>query len=402
MAANPPERIEIIDSLRGFALAGIVICHMVENFIGAPAPANYNEAVHLGMVDNLIDGLIYFFLRGKFIALFSFLFGLSFYIQMDNGAKRSANFGFRFLWRLLLLLGIGYVHSLFYRGDILTVYALLGVFLIPFHKIGTKWILGLTVLLFLGLGRYIVFYLTQGDSIWGGAIDFGPEADWVNKYYAILKNGSIRDVFLDNSVDGHKMKMEFQFGYFGRGYYTFAFFLIGLISGRMRYFRKFREEKKLTRRVLIVGSIVFLIALLLSGWAFMSLGENMAFNNWTAMLGLTGMDVANMALTFIYIALFAILYRKVKPEKWLSKLAPYGRMALTNYVAQSLIGTWLLYGWGLGMIGELRVLHTFGISLLIIIIQVWISQWWLRRFRYGPLEWIWRSLTFFKVFPMKK
>jgi len=180
MSINKPARIRSIDALRGIALAGIVICHMVENFIGAPAPEEFNTAVHPGMIDTIVDGLIFFFLRGKFIALFSFLFGLSFFIQMDNGARRGTNFGGRFLWRLCILLLIGYAHSLFYRGDILTIYAFLGIFLIPFYKVDNKWVLGCAALLFLGLGRVIVFSITNGDSIWGGKIDISPDAPWIS------------------------------------------------------------------------------------------------------------------------------------------------------------------------------------------------------------------------------
>jgi len=88
-------------------MSGILICHMTENYIGSMPPQSFNDAVHVGLIDNIIDGLVFFFLRGKFIALFSFLFGLSFFIQMDNGAKRGKPFGGRFLWRLILLLGIG-------------------------------------------------------------------------------------------------------------------------------------------------------------------------------------------------------------------------------------------------------------------------------------------------------
>ena len=95
MASNASSRIEIIDALRGLARAGICICHMTENYIGTAAPENFNKAVHLGIVDNIIDGLVFFFLRGKFIALFSFLFGLSFFIQMDKGAKSGKPFGGR-------------------------------------------------------------------------------------------------------------------------------------------------------------------------------------------------------------------------------------------------------------------------------------------------------------------
>ncbi len=388
--------------MRGIALAGIVICHMVENFIGAPAPEAFNTAVNPGAIDTVLDGLIFFFLRGKFIALFSFLFGLSFFIQMDNGVKKGINFGPRFLWRLFVLLLIGYAHSLFYRGDILTIYAFLGVLLIPFYRMDTKWVIGFAVVLFLGLGRIIVFSITKGDSIWGGPIDISPNASWISDYYGTLKNGTLLDVFKANAVDGHRHKWDFQFGFFGRGYFTFAFFLIGLYAGRSDFFKNFREEKAFTKRLLIWSSIVLVVALILSAAAFASLGENIALDNWTAMAGLTAVDIANTAMTFMWIAVVVILYRKARPEKWLANFAPYGRMALTNYVLQSIIGTALLYGWGIGLIGELRHLYTFGLALLLIAVQVWFSKFWLVHFKYGPLEWLWRSLTFFKIFSMRK
>ncbi|MEO0526488.1 MAG: DUF418 domain-containing protein, partial [Bacteroidota bacterium] len=136
------KRIEIIDALRGFSLAGIVIVHMVENYVGAPTPEHVMDATRAGIADYIVDGFIAVFLRGKFFALFSFLFGLSFFIQINNAEKQGNRFAGRFLWRLLILFGIGYLHHLFYRGDILTIYAVLGIFLIPFHRIGNKWILG--------------------------------------------------------------------------------------------------------------------------------------------------------------------------------------------------------------------------------------------------------------------
>ena len=147
---------------------------------------------------------------------------------------------------------------------------------------------------------------------------------------------------------------------------------------------------------------MFVLALVVAGVIFASLGEQVVFDNWATMAGLTAFDIGNAAMTFLWIVVVVLLYGKVNSKNWLSKLAPYGRMALTNYVLQSIIGTGLLYGWGLGLIGELRVLYTFGLSLLLIVIQVWLSKIWLQHFTYGPLEWVWRSLTFFKVFPLKK
>ena len=402
MSTNTTERIQIIDALRGFALAGIFICHMVEQYIGAAAPMSFYEATSAGIADQVINALIGIFLRGKFIALFSFLFGLSFFIQMDRGNQKGLNFGIRFLWRLILLLLIGYVHSLFYRGDILTIYAFLGIFLIPFYKLSNQWVLGFSALLFLGLGRYIVFYFTAGDHLFFDVDPMDTESPMVLEYYDTLKNGTIWEVFSANGWEGHLDKMNFQYGIMGRGYFTFAFFLLGLYVGRSRFFQRFREEKKLTKKVLIWSSILLVVSIGITAGAFTSLGPEVKMDNSIAMIGLTAVDLANLAMTLIYIALFVILHHKTKPEKWLAKLAPYGRMALTNYVLQSLMGTVLLFGWGLGYLGELNNTSMFLIAIAAIWLQVWISKFWLQHFYYGPLEWLWRSLTFFKAFPMKR
>lgn len=397
----PKKRIEIIDALRGFSLAGIVIVHMVENYIAAPPPSALTEAVHQGIGDDIVDGFIGFLLRGKFFALFSFLFGLSFFIQMDNVAKNGGYFGGRFLWRLILLLTIGYLHSLFYAGDILTLYAMLGVFLIPFYKISNKWVLGIVALLFLGLGRYIVFALTQGANIFGN-MSFAPDSPVVLEYYGVLKNGSLMDVFSVNAYDSHLNKLDFQFGVFGRGYVTFGFFLLGMYVGRTGFFETFREQKKLIKRTWIWSLVLFLVSGGLMAVTFGSMGENVTFDNWTAMIGLTAYDLNNVAMTFILISVFVILYKRAEPEKWLSKFVPYGRMALTNYFFQSVVGTFLLFGWGLGLIGELRNFYTFGIAIVVIVVQMLLSKWWLQKFKYGPLEWLWRSATFLRSFPLKK
>ncbi|QLG47046.1 DUF418 domain-containing protein [Costertonia aggregata] len=402
MATPITKRIEIIDALRGFSLAGILLCHMVENYIGAMAPEGFSEAVHVGTIDYIIDGAISILLRGKFIALFSFLFGLSFFIQMENSTKKRISYSGRFLWRLVLLMVIGYLHSLFYRGDILTIYAILGIFLIPFHKLGNKWVLGFSALLFLGMGRYIVFSLTHGASIWPNSEAMTPNAPKVVQYYDILKNGGLHDVFKTNAIDGHKDKLNYQFGIFGRGYFTFAFFLIGLYVGRTDFFRNFKQSGKLIKKVFIWSITVLVVSIGVTAVAFTSLGESPKFNNWTAMLGLSAVDMANAAMTVIWIAIFTTLYKKVKTKKWLTKFAPYGRMALTNYVMQSIIGTAVLYGWGFGLMGELRHLYTFTFAIALILLQIWSSKLWLNNFNYGPLEWLWRSLTFFRTFPMRK
>src|SRR5210317_391222 len=138
LQAPVKKRIISIDALRGFALAGVALVHMVEQYIAGPHPEGFMEGVN-GLPDQIIQGLITIFFTGKFFALFSILFGLSFSIQMESAENKGQKFAGRFIWRALLLFVIGYVHQLFYRGDILTIYAVLAPFLIPFYKISNKW-----------------------------------------------------------------------------------------------------------------------------------------------------------------------------------------------------------------------------------------------------------------------
>jgi uncharacterized protein len=398
---KPTNRITIVDALRGFALAGIVICHVVENYIGSVPTAEFNDAVHQGLIDDIVDGFIGIFLRGKFIALFSFLFGLSFFIQMDNAHTKGKRFGTRFLWRLILLFAIGFVHSLFYRGDILTVYAILGIFLIPFYNVSNKWLLGIAALLFMGLARFLLFASIGGEGVFTN-FDINPESPKVLAYYDTLMNGTLLDVFATNATQGHIDKAEFQYGVFGRGYFTFAFFLVGLFVGRSGFFKRYKEEPKLMKKILVYSLIALVGSFGIMASGFISMGTNFNLQSWNAMIGLTGMDMSNAAMTIIYIVLFAMWFKKSKGEKLLLKFAPYGRMALTNYVLQSIIFTFVFFGWGFGLIGELRQVYTFLLALLFIALQMLVSKWWMQYFKYGPLEWLWRSLTFFKIFPFRK
>ncbi len=395
------KRIEIVDALRGFALAGIVIVHMVENYIAAPVPEGAMEASHLGLPDYLIDGFIFLFLRGKFFALFSFLFGLSFFIQMDKAQQKGLNFGARFLWRLLLLLGIGYFHSLFYRGDILTIYALLGILLIPFYKLNNRWVLGICALLFLGVGRSLIFIFFGGNNLFTEG-EFLPDSPVIINYYNTLMNGSLYEVFRSNAWDGHIMKMDFQLGIFSRGYLTFGFFLLGLFVGRIQFFRNYLTRSTEIKR-LLYGSIgLFVLSILIAIFFFAQIGPDVTLDNWYAMNGLTAYDLNNLAMTLIILSLFLMAYRGGRLKRWLEHFIPYGRMALTNYIVQSIIGTFIFYGWGLGYMGEIRNLYIFFMAILFIALQMLFSTWWMRRFYYGPFEWLWRSLTYFKFFPMRR
>lgn len=200
------------------------------------------------------------------------------------------------------------------------------------------------------------------------------------------------------------MKANFQLGVFSRGYLTFGFFLVGLLLGRMRFFENIDRYRRQLKQVLIGSAAGMVMLVVATIFIFSGQGEsgNQGLDSWVAMAGLTMFDLFNLFTTALIVAGFTLLYHHARFEGWVNHLAPYGRTALTNYVLQSVIGTAIYYGWGLGLLGEIRNIYAFMLSLIIIVLQVMISKWWLKKFRYGPLEWLWRVLTYARFFPITK
>ncbi len=401
MKKSPSNRIIIIDALRGFALGGVALVHMTEQYIASAPTENLMEVTN-GTFDNILSGIISFFIIGKFFALFSILFGLSFFIQMDGAAKRGENFAGRFLWRIFLLFIIGYAHQLFYKGDILTIYALLAPFLIPFYRMKNNWILLVAGVFLISLPRFVSYAILGTDSAFGfpSLVDFNNEINLA--YIKTLKEGSIIDVFSTNAGQGMLQKMDFQIGFFARFYLTFGYFLIGLWLGKIGLFQKVKEHVSKVKKWLIWAIIFFVVALILTGGLFAMSPQPVDFKSWIHVLAINSYDWSNIALTAIILCSFILIYMKNRGEKFLSFFAPYGRMALTNYVLQSIIGTSILFGWGLGFLGKIQTTYLFLIAILLITIQTLISKVWLTHFRYGPLEWLWRSATLGKLQPFKK
>lgn len=392
-------RIIIIDALRGFSLAGVALVHMVERYVAGPRPQALLEGLDSGP-DMFIGGLVGFICSGKFFSLFSILFGLSFFIQMDSAAKRGTDFSLRFLWRGVLLFAIGYIHQLFYRGDILTIYALLVPLLIPFHKVPAKWLLGIAALIFLGIPRFISFAVFGNEALFG--LPSGFENPLEATYVTLLDSGSFMELAEQNAIYGMKSKMNFQLLYFGRFYYTFGYFLLGLWLGKIGLFKQISDYLPLIKKALKWSALACIPIFISVGATFATAPQPVDFSSWQHIFAFNFMDWLNIAMTAIIGCLFIIGYQKEKWEKRLSFFAPYGRMALTNYVLQSIIGSFLLFGWGLGLITSLRTLYLFLLAIILIVLQTLFSKYWLANFKYGPLEWLWRCGTYLKWQPFLK
>jgi len=391
-------RINSIDALRGFALAGVVLVHMVEQYIAGPAPEGFMEGIN-SLPDQIVQGFLQIFFAGKFFALFSILFGLSFSIQMKSADDKGINFAGRFLWRATLLFVIGYIHQLFYRGDILTIYAVLAPFLIPFYKISNKWLLITAGFIFLGIPRFISFLIFGGESVTGVHSMMDSNHELVKQYIDTIQNGSILEVFKANAFYGMLTKIDFQVSFLGRFYYTFGYFLIGLWMGRIGLFRDLASYAKPIKNVMLWSIVGFLVSIVIMVTTFALAPQPVDNTSLPFVLGMNFYDWINVFMTAIILCGFLMLYQRTAWEKRLSFFAPYGRMALSNYFFQSVVGTFIFFGWGLGYLGQIRSLYLFMMALLIIILQTLFSKYWLKKFKYGPLEWLWRCGTYLKWQP---
>lgn len=397
--ASIQSRIEIIDILRGFTLLGIIIVHFSEQYYAGASPKSHeNFNIHF-LGDEIIMGFIGILISGKFYMIFSFLFGLSFFLQLSK-SDSSVNFFIRFFWRLIVLGLIGFIHHLHYRGDILTIYAMLGVGLLICYKLPDKVLLIVALLLVVNVpsalvrGAEALQSATEQESV---ESKFGGNNDENEKYYNTVKAGSYVEVLKANFNEfGFKYKFQVESG---RIYITMGLFLLGLYAGRKRIFEKWIENTPLFKTLLkrsawlILGLIIF--AVLFFGGAELAKIKLPELVQW--LVGGFVFDVFNLALATIYVAAIILLFQN---EKWKPRLMPFyevGRMGLTTYLMQTFFGVLLFFGIGFGLLGEIGALASVAISLIIFIGQIYFSKWWLARFRYGLFEWLWRSATYLKI-----
>ena len=398
MKPDPLKRIHAIDALRGFALAGIFLVHMNGQFMAGAPTIEMKEVMIQGPLDLLINQLTFWGMRGKFFALFSMLFGMSFFILMDRAAQRGINFRPRFVWRLVVLFIIGLIHSVIYSGDILVFYSVIGLFMVPFYQANSKTILAVALFFFLGGGRFIAYGIFGNSPILFSATHHLG----VEEYVIALMEGNLLDVLKLNFL---KMPEQANYqiqGYSGKGYLTFGFFLLGLWMGRSRLLQDIGTNIDKLKKI-IIWAFVFALGMIPLVWYMFSKMDNIyVFRTWWSMLSLTAYDLFNLFLAIIIALGFIYLFSISKGERILKVFAPYGRMALTNYVFQSIVGTFIFYHWGLGYLGTLRNLELVILGLILITAQIILSTYWLKIFKYGPLEWLWRSLTYLKIQPFMK
>ena len=417
-------RISVLDALRGFSLLGVILIHMQQHY----SYFSFNMMGMMGQIepsrfDTWVSWLTNNVIMGKFINIFAFLFGMSFFIQMDRAKNKGIDFRGRFCWRMILLFIIGMVSSVFYSGDILPIYAVFGLILLALYGFNNKVLIVLVGLLLIGTPRIVdTVYdkLTAEPAIEQPAQmpgmpampdfedgEFPPMPDMSQfQVPQIVEKPSFVSVAKDNLTDGTRGKLRYQFGFGGRGYITLALFILGLIVGRIRFFETLDCHKK--RNVILFATFTlltiglgYIIPLLpdVPFWAMMD-----STNMTAPMFIRVALSDIRMVLYSASIAMgFILLYQLPVIGKCLDVLSPYGRMGLTNFVMQGVCGAFMFAPWGFPEIfSSMPASKLFLIGIAIYVVQIIISHIWLRFFKYGPLEWAWRSATYMKLQPFRK
>ena len=383
-SGKPNTRIDVADIMRGIAIGGIVLIHFIEhmNFYRFPEAANaFWAKMNQGVWDTT-----FFLLAGKMYAIFAMLFGLSFYIQHDNQAQKGIDFRPRFVWRMILLMLFGLFDLLFYNGDILFLYAVCGLLVIPFIRASDKVIKWAAV--FMLLQPVELAYMIMGlidPSV--QPLDLGSGACW-GPLYEACGNGSIFDV----AAAGIRYGLPVNFLWAtenGRMTQTICFFLIGILIGRKRLFYNEGNNLVTWKNIFVKAFIGFIFILPLYYLVPKAADTPCISNSLEVMLNMW----KNFCMMMMIVSGVTLLYYKTPAKDFLSKIAPYGKMSLTNYLSQSIIGGLIFYNWGFGLFDDCGHTASFLLGVLLICLQYTFCRYWLKTHKRGPFEEIWNRAT---------
>lgn len=377
-------RIQLVDALRGFAILAILLLHNIEHFDFYYMPGNLPKWMLVS--DKWIWDSLFFLFAGKAYGIFALLFGFTFYLQLNSAQNKAGNFKLRFLWRLFILLLFGIINSMFYEGDILTFYAILGVALLPVSSLSNKTVLIIAIFLLLQpleLAKAI-FYFAHPDYI----AQPNPSNAYFEKTGVYLAGDSFFELVKGNLINGRLAVLHWTWEN-GRIFQTPAYFMIGMLLGRQGRFYTSSPNKKFWFRVFIVTVLLCIPLFFIKD----NIGQWISETALSSTLSMVIRTWWNFAFMIVLVSGFVILYFKGALQKIVPTLATFGRMSLTNYIMQSILGTFIYYGYGLGMYQYTGATYCLLIGLILFFFQYYFCRWWLSKHKQGPLEGIWRRAS---------
>lgn len=380
---NTNPRIEVIDALRGFAVMAIILVHNLEHFIFPVYPTDSPE--WLNILDQGVFNGIFSLFAGKAYAIFALLFGFTFYIQTQNQKRQGKDFGYRFLWRLILLAGFATLNAAFFpAGDVLLLFTIVGLVLFFTRNWSNKAII-ITAVIFLlqpiEWYHYIANLMNPAHQL--------PDLK-VGEMYAEVaeytKAGNFWDFISGNITLGQKASLLWAINA-GRFFQTAGLFLLGVYIGRKQFFIPSEKNLHFWVRILIISAVAFaplytLKELIMQNDTIIRQTVGTIFDMWQ-----------KLAFTLVLTASFTLLYQSKRFRNATNNLRFYGRMSLTNYITQSIIGAAIYFPFGLSLAPYCGYTVSLLIGFFTFLVQVRLCKWWLSRHKQGPLEYIWHKWT---------
>ncbi|HEX9083255.1 MAG TPA: DUF418 domain-containing protein [Gemmatimonadaceae bacterium] len=383
------ERIQALDVLRGIAVAGILMANVFVFFGLFVMSAEHAAALPTAAADRVATFLEHVFVDGKFYSVFSLLFGIGFGVQLERGGQSALP---RFKRRLRILLGIGAIHAfLIWAGDILMLYALLGFTMPWFARKSNRALLRWTVILLAVPTALYVVALAVWMLTGSGGTQVPSSAAMpatMLAYFEAIGTGGLKDAFIGNLIFlGGRWADLFATVRFPK---VLGMFVLGLWTVRTGIALSPSSHRATLVRWATLGWSIGLPANVIAAWAF---------EHWSylppsvgGLLGTAMQGVGIPMLAIGYAATVGLLV--VDGRRLITAFAPVGRMALTNYLMHSIICVVLSYGFGFALWWRIGASTAMEIAAAIILVQIPLSALWLSRFRFGPVEWIWRRLTY--------
>ncbi|MEH6305987.1 DUF418 domain-containing protein [Olivibacter sp. CPCC 100613] len=383
-------RIEVVDALRGFAVMAILLVHNLEHFIFPVYPDSTNYPHWLSILDQGVFDITFSLFAGKSYAIFALLFGFTFHIQYTNQQIKGNDFGYRFLWRLLLLVGFAALNAAFFpAGDVLLLFSIVGILLFIVRNWSDQAILIAAVILLLQPVEWVHYILKLMDSSYT-LPDLGVGAMY-KMVAAYTSEGDFSKFILGNLTLGQKASLLWAVGA-GRFLQTAGLFLLGLLIGRKQLFLFSPRSIRFWTFTLIFASILYgpLYVLKVNIYdqgstEFIKRTIGVVFDMWQ-----------KLAFTFVLVSAFVLLYQTAKFKRLTSKFRYYGKMSLTNYIMQSIVGAFLYFPFGLYLAPHCGYTLSLCIGIIVFFLQVLCCKWWLKRYKQGPLESLWHKLTWIR------
>ncbi len=401
------DRSPILDVLRGIAILGIFI----NNFYGFSGYGNFTEESKQPFstypIDKVISFLQIMFVEGKFYSLFSLLFGIGFSIIIIRNEQKGINAYRVFYRRLAILFLIGAAHIFFlWEGDILLLYAILGFVLPLFRKCSDKGLLIWAAVLILSpLAIDVIKILLQANP--GDFLK--PIAEGIDKKTGVPIDDGWR-TYLFKEGSGWQEWRNYQNSSFIYRYQSLlnnnrfpkvlGMFLIGFYVGRKMMYANLSNYTALLKKLRLWGFVIGLPASFAMAW-FEGDGKNVYQSAW-GLLDTFFYAIGVVPLSLAYVSAICLFWVKTKGINKLSVFAPVGRMALTNYLLQTIFGVLVFYCVGLGMGQKIGPVYFIPIAIGFYLLQVLFSNIWFNYFQYGPMEWVWRQLTYGKKLKILK